>query len=140
MRNALVAVLLLLLLGAPAAHAASPPLVRYHATQAIPGGDWGLLVRKDGTAVARHMANRKPFALTATQLGGLRRLVRRAHFDTLQPRYAQPEGPPIVGGRTETVRSAGKKVVAEPGARIPARLDRLLQRLRRTFAAHDPGA
>jgi hypothetical protein len=144
MRNAAAAVaaaaLLLLALGAPAATAASPPpLVRYHATQAIRGGDWGLLVRKDGAAVARHMANRKPFTLTATRLRGLRRLVRRANFATLSPRYARPEGPPITGGRTETVRAAGKKVVVEPGAEIPARLDRLLARLRKIFSAHDPG-
>ncbi|MEA2246792.1 MAG: hypothetical protein QOH46_1321 [Solirubrobacteraceae bacterium] len=116
---------------AATATAEARQLVRYDVGGGLAGLSGQLIVAADRTA--RQTGNRdgddKRFTLSARQMRGLRRDLKRARFSTLKrtyrPKYVVNDG---IG---ESVTYKGRSVSVSTGATYPARLHRLLGRLSR---------
>lgn len=116
---------------AATATAEAKRLVRYDAGGGIAGISERLVVARDGTA--RQSSTRRGdddrFTLTAKQLRGLRCDLKNARFSTLKrsyrPKYV------VNDGIAQAVTYNGRTVSASTGAKYPARLERLLERLGR---------
>jgi hypothetical protein len=128
------------LLGAAFGIAASPAaagaktLVSYEQSGGIAGTRTSLSVTLGGSA--RVTTSRAPgikrFKLTLAELHALKRDLREARFSTLRSLYDSDE--PIADGIAQTVRYAGYRVTVGMGARPPARLRKVLDRLSRLAA------
>jgi hypothetical protein len=112
-----------------ASPAAAKTLVRYDKSGGFAGIQVKLSVSDAGSATLTRsrLGKDRRFKLTSAQLRGLRKALRDAHFSTLRARYA----PKVVvaDGFTRSVRYAGRAVAVSDGAKLPARLSRLLERL-----------
>lgn len=126
---ALAAALLLPLGGAVRAQVPPKPLVTYVRSGGFIGRQDSLRVLASGAAVS----TRGAFRLSATRLSTLRSTLRAARFATLLPRYDADA--PVADGYTYRVTYAGRTVVVEQEAEIPARLARLLDLLADLLAA-----
>ena len=113
------------------ATAEAKQLVRYDVGGGIAGISERLTVARDGTA--RQTGNRRGndhrFRLSSKQLRGLRRDLKNARFSTLQRRYRPKDV--VNDGIAQSVTYKGRSVSVSTGAKYPARLQRLLQRLGR---------
>jgi hypothetical protein len=128
MRLAVLTVLLSLGL---ATAAPAKTLVRYTRSGGIAGEQTALKVNRDGAAkLTRRADTPSSFTLTATQLRKLKRALRDAGFATLDADYGPRDGV-VADGITETVTYAGRTVSASTGGSPPARLERVLVRLRK---------
>ena len=123
---ALLAVLVAL--SSAAAPAAARTLVRYERTGGLAGFHDEVTVGTGGRVHVERRTGERRFTLSERRLRALRKAVREARFATLRERYAPPDR--VADGFTETTRHAGHTVVVQTGAKAPARLDRLLSRLR----------
>ena len=114
---------------APAGPAPAKTLVRYEKSGGFAGIQVRLSVSAAGSAsVTRgRLGDDRRYKLTSTQLRGLRRALRDARFSTLRARYAPKVQ--IADGFTRSVRYAGRRVTVQDGAKPPARLRELLDRL-----------
>jgi hypothetical protein len=112
-----------------ASPAAAKTLVRYEKSGGFAGIQVTLSVSDAGSATVTRgrLGNDRRFKLTSTQLRGLRKALRDARFSTLRARYAPKVQ--IADGFTRSVRYAGRGVTVSDGARPPARLSKLLERL-----------
>ena len=116
---------------AATATAEAKRLVRYDVGGGIAGISERLIVARDGTArqSGRRSGDVHRFMLSAKQLRGLRRDLKNARFSTLKrsyrPKYVVNDG---IG---QAVTYKGPTVSVSTGAKYPARLERLLERLGR---------
>jgi hypothetical protein len=112
-----------------ASPAAAKTLVRFDKSGGFAGIQVRLSVTDAGSATVTRsrLGKDRRFKLSSVQLRGLRKALRDARFSTLLARYA----PMVVvaDGFTRSVRYAGRSVTVSDGARLPARLSRLLERL-----------
>jgi hypothetical protein len=125
-RAALLAVLATF---AATATAEAKRLVRYDAGGGFAGTSERLIVAGDGAA--RHSANggdERRFKVSAKQLRGLRRDLGNARFSTLRRRYRPTH---VVNDGIGQSGYRGRSVSVSTGARCPARLRRVLERLAR---------
>ena len=113
-------VTVVLVVAAPAAHAQPRPIVSYARSGGFIGGTETLTVFRDGRATS----SRGRFRLSAQRLGALQATLRNARFASLSREYRASV--PVADGYTYRVTHAGRPVVAEDGAKVPARLQRLL--------------
>lgn len=104
------------------------PLVTYERTGGFIGVQDSLTVFPSGKAESSHGR----FQLSARRLLVLETALRKARFATLRARYA-PDAP-VADGFTYRVRHAGRTVVVEEEAQVPARLGRVLDLLADIFA------
>ena len=88
-----------------------------------------LVVNSDGHARQTGRAGVRRFELSATQLSGLKRDLKKARFTSLKRDY-RPEFP-VMDGQTQTVTYKGRSVSISTMAKIPKRLSRVLRRLGR---------
>ena len=126
--------LVLALLAAPvaAAPADAGTLVRYARSGGFAGFDDHVTVTTGGRVKVASRTTEKRFTLSERRLRALRAAVRDARFGSLRPRYGPPS--PVSDAIRETVRHAGRTVVVETTGDPPARLERLLDRLRRLLS------
>jgi hypothetical protein len=128
-RLTMVAIVLTAASLALASPAAAKTLVRYEKSGGFAGIQVTLSVTAAGGAtLARgRLGKDRRFKLTSTQLRGLREALRDARFSTLRARYAPKVQ--IADGFTRSVRYAGRRVTVQDGAKPPARLSKLFERL-----------
>jgi hypothetical protein len=124
MRPALLALVLVLVMAAPAG--AATRLVRYDVAGGIRGISERLVVDRDGSARQSGDTTRR-FKVSAAQLRKLKRELEDAHFGSLKRSY-RPETP-VFDGITQSVRYKGFEVSVSTGAKVPDRLGRVLRRL-----------
>jgi hypothetical protein len=126
-RLALAALAVAVWLPPAGAAAQARPLVTYERTGGFIGVDDSLTVLPTGTAESSHGR----FRLSAQRLAALKTALRKARFATLRARYDADA--PVSDGFTYRVRHAGRTVVVEEEARVPARLARVLDLLADVF-------
>ena len=124
MRSVLLAVMLVLVMAAPAGAAAR--LVRYDVAGGIAGLRTRLVVDRDGNARQSGAAARR-FKVSAARLRKLKRELEAARFGTLKRSY-RPDVP-VSDGTTQSVRYRGIEVDVHGGADVPDRPARVLSRL-----------
>ncbi len=114
--------------------AAAKTLVSYEESGGIAGTRTSLSVTIGGSARVTTSRSRgiSRFKLTRTELHALKRDLRAARFSRLRSLYDSEV--PISDGIAQTVRYAGHRVTVSTGARPPARLRRVLERLSRLAA------
>jgi hypothetical protein len=122
-----LAVLVALLVLAVPASADAKRLVRYDITGGLAPTSERLVVNTDGHARQTGRAGVRSFTLTAKQLRGLKRDLKKARFKSLKRSY-HPEFP-VMDGQTQTVSYKGRSVSASTMAKIPKRLSRVIRRL-----------
>jgi hypothetical protein len=88
-----------------------------------------LVVNGDGHARQTGRGGVRSFKLTAKQLSGLKRDLKKARFKSLERAY-QPQFP-VLDGQTHTVSYKGRSVAVYTMAKIPERLRRVTRRLTR---------
>ena len=124
-----LAVLLAFLVLAVPASADAKRLVRYDVTGGLAPTSESLVVNSDGHARQTGRAGARSFELTAKQLSGLKRDLKKARFTSLKRNY-HPEFP-VMDGQTQTVTYKGRSVSVSTMAKIPKRLSRVMRRLGR---------
>jgi hypothetical protein len=136
----LLAVLLAVLATfAATATAEAKRLVRYDVGGGFAGISERLIVAGDGAA--RHSVDRgdeRRFKLSAKQLRGLRRDLKNARFSTLRRSYRPKHV--VNDGIGQFVAYKGRSVSVSTGARYPARLHRVLERLASLMRTRAAGA
>jgi len=115
-----------------AAPADAKTLVRYTRAGGFAGFDDHVTVTTGGRVTVASRTTERRFSLSDRRLPSLRKAVREARFASLRKRYGPAH--PVPDGITETVRHAGHRVIVTTPARPPARLERLLDRLRRLLS------
>ena len=127
----LAALLAVLATFAATATAEAKQLVRYSVGGGIAGISERLIVARDGSAsqTGNRRGSDHRFKLSAKQLRGLRRDLKHARFSTLKRRYRPKDV--VNDGIAQSVTYKGRSVSVSTGAKYPARLQRLLQRLGR---------
>jgi hypothetical protein len=124
-----LAVLVAFLVLAVPASADAKRLVRYDVTGGLAPANDRLVVNTDGHARQTGRAGVRSFKLTAKQLSGLKRDLKKARFKSLKRSY-QPEFP-VMDGQTHTVGYKGRSVSVSTMAKVPKRLSAVLRRLGR---------
>jgi hypothetical protein len=122
-RLAFVALAVVLTLPLAGAHAQPQPLVTYARTGGFIGVQDSLKVYADGDVAS----SKGSFRLSAARLRSFVGALREARFATLRPRYDADA--PVADGFTYRVVHAGRTVVVEEEARVPVRLQRVLDLL-----------
>jgi hypothetical protein len=124
---------------AATATAEAKRLVRYEAGGGLAGISERLIVAGDGAA--RHSVNggdERRLKVSAKQLRGLRRDLKHARFSTLRRSYRPTHV--VNDGVGQSVTYRGRSVSVSTGARYPARLRRVLERLARLAQTRAAGA
>ena len=124
-----LAVLVAFVVLAVPATADAKRLVRYDVTGGLAPTSESLVVNGDGHARQTGRAGRRSFKLTAKQLSGLKRDLKRARFKSLKRSY-HPEFP-VMDGQTQTVTYKGRSTSVSTMAKVPKRLSRVIRRLGR---------
>jgi hypothetical protein len=124
MRSALLALVLVLAMAAPAE--AATRLVRYDVAGGIAGISKRLVVDRDGSARQSGDTTRR-FKVSPAQLRALKRELEAARFGSLKRSY-RPDVP-VFDGTTQSVRYKGIEVDVHTAAEVPDRLGRVLRRL-----------
>ena len=124
-----LAVLVAFLVLAVPASADAKRLVRYDVSGGLAPTSETLVVNGDGHARQTGRAGDRSFKLTAKELSGLKRDLKRARFKSLKRSY-QPEFP-VMDGQTRMVSYRGRSVAVSTMAKVPKRLSRVIRRLGR---------
>ena len=124
MRSTLLALVLVLVMAAPAG--AATRLVRYDVSGGIAGISERLVVDRDGNARQSGDTTRR-FKVSSAQLRKLKRELEAARFGSLKRSYEPDEQ--VFDGTTQSVRYKGFEVSVYTGADVPDRLGRVLRRL-----------